>query len=143
MIPQGRATYANWQNIDMFANARHDASANSETENGVHEDVSTDTDWMANLVVTVEVNTLSKDRKSACAPLSLYRILDILSRRHQIDLLPSQLVGVVRQHEAQMCDETNRIPTTGEYHIAARLPLASLRANAVAFTLKLVHLDGQ
>ncbi|CDR95363.1 hypothetical protein, conserved [Babesia bigemina] len=160
MIPQGRAAYANWQNVDIFAKAK-DFCINCETgkdeytslataypelvydliRNGTPEDLSTDSDRMANQVLTFKINTLSKDRKRARAPLSLYRILDVFSKRHQIDLLPCHIVGLVHLQGAKMCDK--RIPTTGEYNVVARLPLIALHANAVAFTLNLAHLDDQ
>ncbi|KAK1938379.1 50S ribosomal protein L9 [Babesia divergens] len=151
LIPHGIAVYATWENIDLYADPRnrddhHKGSGkivqyiNDMNSPSATNDANTKSMFaqdQADIVASLRTKSFSRDNSVACTPVSLYTVLDLLSKDHQVDLLPSQIVKVVNKDTNAEYNNIKRFTHIGEYYLTAKMPLLDAPDNVFRFTFKL------
>ncbi|UKK02208.2 50S ribosomal protein L9 [Theileria orientalis] len=156
LIPKGIACYANWYNIDQyckessdFVQSRKDHKLKPDESQSVLDSSPENilfTGHLAGYALTLNVNTFSSDRNRLTSPVSLYNVLDEFSKKHNIDILPCQIVEI-RQLDSDTPlvlfgnYEYLKFTEAGKYVFLVKFPLIEDPENELKFTLELVPLQ--
>ncbi|AFZ79133.1 hypothetical protein BEWA_019790 [Theileria equi strain WA] len=149
LIPEGIAVYANWQNIDLYAdpklNSIRDINDGKIGFNTTTSRLSKHSDiFIGNtLKLNFTVPTLIHSTQVLCSPMPLSKILDVFAKQHHIDILPSQVIKVNIQGGEQLefdNDEKN-FYNIGNYEIFTKFPLCKNAENILTFELEIKAVD--
>ncbi|BAM39981.1 50S ribosomal protein L9 [Theileria orientalis strain Shintoku] len=164
LIPKGVACYANWYNIDQYCKESSEfVQSRKAYIDSQFPDLKLKPDesqsildsrpenilfsgQLAGYALTLNVNTFSSDRNRLTSPVSLYNVLDEFSKKHNIDILPYQIVEVrKRGSDSPLCPfgdyEYVKFTEAGEYVFLVKFPLVEDPENEFKFTLELVPLQ--
>ncbi|ORM40834.1 uncharacterized protein BXIN_2244 [Babesia sp. Xinjiang] len=144
LIPHGIAVYSNWENLDLFAGPYKEPGFSRATVDVVVKQAgngidNSSSEKATDVAVSIVVKTLSKERGVLCTPLSMYSVLDFVSRKHKIDFVPSQVHGVTRSDGGKQHGGATKLTLTGEYKIAIQVQLNS--SSVQLFTILLTVID--
>ncbi|GFE54782.1 50S ribosomal protein L9, putative [Babesia ovis] len=144
LIPHGIAVYSTWENVDLYAHTPNESrlinrNAGSAKLRGDGIDISGSfADNINQLKVSIKVKTLTKDRGVLSTPLSMFRVLDLVSKEHMIDLVPSKVVSVIRNGDAKPYEDATKLGLAGEYIITVKTDMVSSETNVLTIMLTLM-----
>ncbi|UKJ90256.2 50S ribosomal protein L9 [Theileria orientalis] len=156
LIPKGIACYANWYNIDQyckesseFVQSRKDHKLRPDQAQSITDSSPENilfSGQLAGYALNLNVNTFSSDRNRLTSPISLYSVLDEFSKKHNIDILPGQIVEILKQDsDAPLvlfgdCEHI-KFTEAGKYTFVVKFPLVEDQDNVLKFTLELLPLQ--
>eukprot|EP00921_Rhytidocystis_pertsovi_P008937 GHVQ01014489.1.p1 GENE.GHVQ01014489.1~~GHVQ01014489.1.p1 ORF type:complete len:221 (+),score=10.30 GHVQ01014489.1:208-870(+) len=122
LFPRGLAVAGTWENIDNHAtiDQQHEGGVIDISSTGSMVSECHSFDWVDSLVVRLHCRTVSNTGLLE-EPVSLWRILQVISEKHHLDLLPQNIVGF----ENNKSDMNEGITHPGIHRLSVLIPFKS------------------